>query len=252
MELAIVTGVSRGLGAAIAELMLEKGTAVMGLARQENKHLQKVAEDNSTTFESKKCDLNNLHQVEAIFTEIANKAFNGMYHKVYLINNAGVVNPVDTAGNYSVESLSNHVNVNLTAPMATSNLFLHQAAASRTELVVVNVTSGAAQRSVYGWSAYCSTKAALNRFTETVALEQEELGTRCKAILYDPGIMDTEMQGTIRSSSEEQFKDVENFKQYKETNSLRDTKVVAEALLNFLEEGEDLVNGKIYSIKDLY
>ncbi|WP_026569086.1 (S)-benzoin forming benzil reductase [Sediminibacillus sp. JSM 1682029] len=250
MELAIVTGASRGLGAALTKRLLLQGMNVIGISRKDNKELRETAEQYQEHYHYYTCDLANIQDVEKVFKQVADKAFDGTFEKVFLVNNAGVVSPIDTAGNYDVSALTNHIQVNQLAPMTTTSLLIAEAEKSSIPLVVVNVTSGAANRSVYGWSAYSSTKAAINRFTQTVALEQNAKETGNKAVLYDPGKMDTDMQGAIRSSSEEQFQDVEQFKQLKQENQLRGAEIVADHLVSVLNLGVRLESGKIYSIKD--
>jgi len=94
----------------------------------------------------------------------------------------------------------------------------------------VNITSGAAERSVYGWSTYGSSKAGLNYFTATTALELSQNNVPHRIVAFSPGVMDTNMQEDIRSSSEDAFADVDKFKQLKEQGQLRGTDVVAKAL----------------------
>lgn len=86
--------------------------------------------------------------------------------------------------------------------------------------------------------------------TETVSLELSNKGSRHKVIAFSPGVMDTDMQGTIRSSSEEAFADVENFKRYKEQGMLRDTDTVAGVLVELVTEA-DVESGKLYHVNDL-
>ncbi|MCT2535733.1 (S)-benzoin forming benzil reductase [Aquibacillus koreensis] len=251
MKFAIVTGASRGLGESIATLLLKEDFHVIGVSRKKNTELEKVAKRHSVSYVHYACDLSAIKQVNDVFTEIANEFFLNGVESVHLINNAGTVSPMDQAKNYEFESISDHITVNLTAPMTTTALFLSKANESNVPVIITNVTSGAADRSVYGWSAYCSSKAGLNRFTETVAVEQDEIGTMNKVILFNPGIMDTEMQGEIRSSSEESFKDVETFRQYKQDKSLRDTDTVAKTLVDVLVNENQIINGKQYNVKEL-
>jgi NAD(P)-dependent dehydrogenase (short-subunit alcohol dehydrogenase family) len=63
---------------------------------------------------------------------------------------------------------------------------------------VINVSSGAAHRPLQGWSAYCSAKAGLAMLTAALALETAQLGVRVFGLA--PGVVDTEMQVTIRAS----------------------------------------------------
>lgn len=86
--------------------------------------------------------------------------------------------------------------------------------------------------------------------TETVSLELSNKHSRHQVIAFSPGVMDTDMQGEIRSSSKEAFADVESFQRYKEEGMLRSTDTVASALLNLVTES-DIESGKLYHVNDL-
>ena len=252
MKYAIVTGTSKGLGASIAKLLIQAGIHVIGIARNDNKELNRLAVQSGVTYRHEACDLSQVNEVEQLFTSLANQLFaNGDAKLVYLINNAAVVGPIDTAGNHDAKELADHVHINLLAPMISMNVFLEYAVKKDIPLIIANVTSGAANRSQYGWSAYSSSKAGLDRFTKTTALEQVELQTRNKAILFNPSIMDSQMQQEIRSTNEAAFQDVEKFRKYKENNSLRDTDVVAGALVQVLLDTDKIESGKNYNVNEL-
>ena len=63
---------------------------------------------------------------------------------------------------------------------------------------VINILSGAAINPIEGWTAYCSTKAALHMVNQQTHLEGYENGI--SSIGISPGMVDTEMQGKIRAS----------------------------------------------------
>src|SRR5690625_5452847 len=133
--------------------------------------------------------------------------------------------------------------------MIMINYFLQKGIAFGVPIHGATITSLAAERPVYGWSAYCSTKASINMYTKTVGLEQEVEGTENKVFAFSPGVMDTNMQAEIRSRTKEQFKDVESFRQYKERNALRDPKKVGQILVKLLLD-EKIENGKVYYVTD--
>ena len=141
------------------------------------------------------------------------------------------------------------MNLNTIAPMAITNYFLKKTTEKGVQLISVVITSGAAEKPSYGWSAYCSTKASVNMYTKTAALEQEELKNGHKIIAFSPGIMDTNMQEKIRSSSEDEFADVEKFKEFKDNNLLKDTDLVGGVVVDILTDA-DVENGKIYHVRD--
>lgn len=250
-NIAIITGVSKGLGASLATLMLESGVDVVGISRTENKKLSETATENNQFYKHFSCDLSNITALEKTIIEIYEtlKAREAQVETIYLLNNAGVVEPINQAANMNSDELLKHVTINTVAPMVLTNKFLKLATADQIPLIVANVSSGAAEGAIYGWSAYCSTKASINMYTKTVALEQAELETGNKIIAFSPGIMDTDMQETIRSSSADEFAEVERFKDYKLNKALRNTDIVAGVLIDIIKD-ESVINGKIYNVKN--
>ncbi|MFC2947919.1 (S)-benzoin forming benzil reductase [Virgibacillus sediminis] len=249
MKYAVVTGTSKGLGESVAKLFMEAGINVIGISRSKNGTLPKHAEENHVNYQHFSCDLGDIEALEETFVKIAEEIYTEDLNAVYLINNAGVVDPIDQAMNVKNSDLIRHVHINTIAPIALMNLFLKKSVETDVPLYGANVTSGAAERPTFGWSAYSSSKASINMYTRTVALEQEELNTENKVIAFSPGIMDTGMQEKIRTSSKEQFTDVDTFKNYKEKNLLRDTDAVAGVLVDILTD-EGIRNGEIYNVKD--
>ncbi|WP_102706728.1 (S)-benzoin forming benzil reductase [Terribacillus saccharophilus] len=249
MKTAVVTGASRGLGEAITKQLLERGIQVIGVARKNSDNLSSYEGKDNASYTYRYGDLQDTAACEKDFENLAEDIFTKADDTVYLINNAGVVGPIATADSYSLSEWEAHMAINLTAPMLACSTFLKYAKTYNIPLVIVNVTSGAAERSVHGWSAYSTSKAGLNRYTETVALEEAEAGTGNIAIAYNPGIMNTDMQADIRSSEPEQFQEVQKFKDYVTNKSLRDPMFVAGVLADILT-GSEIENGKRYAVKD--
>ncbi|MGM0846765.1 MAG: (S)-benzoin forming benzil reductase [Bacillota bacterium] len=247
---AIITGASKGLGAAAAQQLLTEGLKVISVSRSENKELKEMAEKKNGSYLHYSCDLGNTSEVRTTFNAIAEVVFQEGEDNVYLINNAGMVNPIETAGSLDEEKIEANVNVNLLSPILISNIFLGKAEGIDSRLVIANVSSGAGSRPVHGWSIYCSTKAGINMFTQTTALELDERQSSHKIFAFSPGIMDTDMQSTIRSSSKSAFNDIDTFKKYKEEGKLRDAETVAAALIKVLVSST-IENGEIYQINDL-
>src|SRR5699024_12219854 len=102
------------------------------------------------------------------------------------------------------------------APMILMNTMINES--NNALFIGANISSGAADRPMYGWSAYCSSKASIDMYTKTLALEQKALGTNHKVFAFSPGIMDTEMQEKIHSSIRKQLANLETYKVYHEQN----------------------------------
>ena len=251
MKIAVVTGVSKGLGESIAKLFLQSGVQVVGISRRNNEELRQLADEKDASFHHYLCDLRKVQAIEETFQQIyTERIVHTQPTTVYLVNNAGVVGPITQAMHMNHEELADHVQVNTIAPMMLMNSFLQKATEHDFKLIGVNITSGAGSRPVYGWSAYCSTKASINMYTKTVALEQVEKKTGHKIIAFSPGIMDTDMQGKIRESTYDEFIQIDTFKNYKEQNELRHPDTVADVLYNILQDEEQLENGKVYRLYD--
>ncbi|WLR55677.1 (S)-benzoin forming benzil reductase [Mesobacillus subterraneus] len=249
MNYAIVTGASRGLGASAAQEFISKGIPVITVSRNENSALKQAADNAVISYTHYSCDLSSAQQVQSVFANICEEVFQHA-ENVYVINNAGVIEPIEVAGELDTSLVQTNIQVNLTAPILISNIFLQKAKENSSRVIIANVTSGAGERPIQGWSIYCSTKAAVNMFTMTAGLELESNGDSSKVIAFSPGLMDTDMQVTIRSSSEEAFADIDTFRNYKESGSLRSPDTVAGALVK-LVLSENLENGKIYKVNDL-
>ena len=99
---------------------------------------------------------------------------------------------------------------------------------------IVNISSGAGRRAYEGWGVYCTTKAGLDHFSRVIALEQENVEHQVDIVSIAPGIIDTGMQETIRTSKEEAFPLLDQFIDYKENGLLSSADQTAEKLISFL------------------
>jgi NAD(P)-dependent dehydrogenase (short-subunit alcohol dehydrogenase family) len=116
-----------------------------------------------------------------------------------------------------------------------SNTFIAQFQTSHSENVILNISSGAANTAIDGWSVYCSTKAALDMFSKVIAEEKSGV----KVLSIAPGKVDTEMQSKIRKSNEKDFKKLADFVEFKNKGELTSSKNVAIAYLKILDNIED-------------
>lgn len=250
MDIAIVTGASKGLGFEISKALVHSNVEVIGLSRSTNDNVDYYEKMKNSIYTHLQIDLCNLKEVETIFKGIIQKIMMKLPKRVYVINNAGMVEPIERLGFLDTNLIEKAVQLNYLAPMIINNLFLKELRPYNIENVIVNVTSGAAERSIHGWSVYNSTKAAINMHTNVAGLEQENNDKQHKIIGFNPGIMDTDMQCVIRGAKEDAFAEINKFLDFKKNGELRSPAVVSNALIGLLLN-EELTNGKIYSIKEL-
>lgn len=222
----IITGVSRGLGKAIAELYLQKGFQVVGVGRTKPQIIDSFDNPNFSFVE---CDLSNVDQVKNLFLD---RKFD---QAVTLINNAGIIGTIQRISDKEELDLEHVMTVNVTSPMILlHNIYRNML--NKTDFTLVNISSGAANRAIPSWAAYCASKAALNMLTDTFYLEEQEKGFDLKVYSVAPGVIDTGMQEQIRSASEEQFSAVANFKQMKSEGVLFSPLEAATRLVSLLKE----------------
>ena len=224
MRLCVVTGTAGGLGAEIADYLAARGEMVISLRRHP------VAPDATggrrPVFRTLAGDLSRPHDVSVLAREIA-AAVSGETTSVVFFNNAGVVGPIDLVGCLGdVQPIADHITVNYTSPVVLINALV-AALPGGANLDIVNITSGAADRPIPGWSLYCSSKRAIKAFLDVLDAENERVSVRH----VDPGVMDTAMQATIRGASADAFPDVQTFRAYRDGGLLRRPAEVARMIV---------------------
>lgn len=247
MKYVLITGASKGLGAATVQAMAAEGVTLVTLSRSGLSEDQKLGIiDRGAQLVDLKGDLSQ----EDTLPELAKKMMAAVdlekADRIVLINNAGGVEPIAPFYKADDRQVMANIHLNVTAPMIFSKYFgqaFRQLACDRR---IITVSSGAGKSPIFGWNAYCASKAAVDMMTRVIGLEEGENGI--KAISFGPGIMDTDMQATIRSSSEENFKDLERFKQFKQNGDLLSAETVAAVILRLAEIPVE--QGAVVSVKD--
>ena len=223
-QVAVVTGASRGIGAAAARRLAQAGASLVLTARGEAE-IETVAaqiRDDGAQAIAVPADVSDSEQIE----EIIEAAVEQFGRVDILVNNAAVVWPVDEIAEADAEEWAYAIHINLIGPfyMARNVLPLMQAQGYGR---ILNLSSGAAQSPSAGMSAYCAAKAGLDMFTRTLALELADTNITVNT-LY-PGIVDTEMQADMRSiDTSESRLDFSRFHEWHEQGQLDDPAHVAE------------------------
>ncbi len=223
----IVTGHSRGLGAAIAAELLERGIPVLGLARQSNVALQKKF---PTLLQQHDTDLaDTVALVQWLEGPELTQFLTGS-STAALINNAGTVQPIGAPDVVSATSMTQAINLNVSAPLILTAAFLTVSTTSN-DRRILHISSGAGRNAYPGWSTYCATKAALDHHARAVALDRIS-GLRICSMA--PGVIDTAMQSEIRSTTLEHFPLRERFDNLKLDGHLQTPQHCAHHLVSYL------------------
>ena len=223
---AIVTGHTRGLGAAIAEQLLARGIAVLGLARAANADLAARYPD---LFHEIPLDLADSDALLAALSGDTVTAFVAGASSLLLINNAGMLQPVGPLAQQDAAVIARTVSLNVAAPLILSSTIAAQMGGRPCR--ILHVSSGAARHAYQGWSIYCATKAALDQHAKAVALDNDPCVRICAIA---PGVVDTDMQTEVRALPAEQFPLRERFIKMKNEGTLTPAAVAADKVVNYL------------------
>ncbi|MFM0502358.1 SDR family oxidoreductase [Paraburkholderia caffeinilytica] len=223
---AIVTGHTRGLGAALAEQLLARGVAVLGLSRSRHASLK---ERFPVLLEEIELELADPARVAQWVATDALRSFVSGAQSVLLINNAGMVQPIGPIEGQNATDIATAVSLNVATPLMLASA-LAAASVEATDRRVMHISSGAARNAYPGWSIYCATKAALDHHARAVTLDANRALRICSLA---PGVIDTNMQAEIRGSGTEQFPLREKFEDLKRNGQLSTPEQCATQLLDY-------------------
>ena len=230
MDLYVITGTTKGLGEALARRVAQrKDTRLYAISR--------AASGPIPGGECIRADLADGASLEHACDVLEGRLAGIAFDKAVLVNNAGVVSPVGPVDEIDPEALAANLAVNLVAPMRLMRRFLRATALARLRRII-NISSGAGRRPIFGWGAYCAAKAGLDMASRVVALEAQQRGLAVEVVSLAPGVIDTPMQAVVRGASPEAFADVERFRAMKAEGALRPPDEVAADILRLEAEGK--------------
>ena len=242
MHAAIVTGVSRGLGEALAAAMLERGFTVLGVGRTASARLK------GKRFHLAACDLSEPALLAAAVTPPLRLIAGGKPTTVTLVNNAAVATPTGLVGHLDASAIASAFATNAAAPVVMADLFFRSFPDDTVERRIINVSSGAAQTAIAGMMVYGMSKAALEMLTRAIVAECSAPRFRC--ISLRPGIFETGMQAYARSRDPAEFPSVALFRGFKENGLLKDPAEVAAGIVEKLVLSP-VDHGRTYTHTDL-
>jgi NAD(P)-dependent dehydrogenase (short-subunit alcohol dehydrogenase family) len=187
----IVTGASRGIGAAVARLAGERGYAVaVNFATSEAEAMQVVGEivAGGGRAVSIRADVSREEQIIRMF-ETAERELGPIKG---LVNNAGVTGGFARVDEVSSAAIANVFAVNVSGTILCSREAVRRMSTRRggTGGAIVNISSRAAHTGAAGeWVHYATSKGAIDSFTIGLAREVAAEGIRVNAVA--PGLVDT-------------------------------------------------------------
>jgi 3-oxoacyl-[acyl-carrier protein] reductase len=187
---AIITGSSTGLGASIAEHFIQEGASVLLCAREEGPLMQTVQRLSSNLAPHQRvlgevADVSNRSDVDSLVSS-AIEAFSEVQ---ILVNNAGVYGPFGRLEDIDLDDWVSAIEINLLGTVYTCRALLPHLVGQGYGKII-NLSGGGATSPLPRISAYAASKAAVVRFTESLA---REVGDGIDVNAIAPGALATRL-----------------------------------------------------------
>lgn len=232
---ALITGAGSGIGRACAERFLREGFRVVAVGRKIAPLGDVVARAPAGRALAISCDLTKASDVDRLTQQLAHDSQFGATLKV-LVNNAGIYErkPLVSADDAHWAAM---FETNLMGPVRLTRSLYPLLRANQG--VVINVSSTLSLRSIQEAAAYSAAKAAMNSWTETLALESAPDGVRANCVA--PGIVDT----PIHAFTAEQKTQFAGFQPLGRVGEPAD---VAHAVWSLAAPGSEWITGSILKV----
>ena len=212
----IITGANRGLGEAFVDVLIKNPHFfIISISRSVSEEQKKYSPQNFYFLDA---DLS-LNNIKEKITGLKNIISN---EEVCFINNASIIGPIVKIEDLDEAAIDKTMSVNVKSTIMITKFLLKNF--NTNVLTLVNISSGAANRAISNWSLYCSSKAFIQMFFNVAESEYKQH----RFFNIDPGVMDTNMQKSLRDSD---FPDVENFKDLQKEGQLKAPIDVAKDIL---------------------
>ena len=198
----IITGVTNGIGMALAKQYIKQGHMVIGCGRNANV-IGAMFDLYSKNTDFQVVDISNYRQVSSWAQDIINK----YGPPDYLINNAGVINKNNYLWNITPDEFSSVIDINIKGVYNTIKEFVPGMIAKE-KGTVVNLSSGWGRSTSPEVAPYCSSKWAIEGLSKSLAQELPD-GITCVAL--NPGVIDTDMLRSCWKDQAAQYEDPENW-----------------------------------------
>lgn len=224
----LITGASSGIGAACVQEASRLNLNVIATARSKSK------------LELLERQFKNVQIIVAdIATETGRNIIVDSINQPidFLLHNAAILDQPQEFSDISLSDFRNNIVTNVEPILfLTQKLIPYFKAANQTGRIL-SVSSGAAKYAIAGMANYCVSKSAALMANQVLKAEMPKNGVVVND--YFPGVVDTGMQKTLRSSNNDVFPHSDDFKELKKMGKLANPSQVAQSILNIFTQTDD-------------
>ncbi|MBL4661895.1 MAG: SDR family NAD(P)-dependent oxidoreductase [Alcanivoracaceae bacterium] len=205
----LITGASSGIGAACVKQAASKDLNIIATARSKNTLLQLQKQ---------------YANVQIIVADIATDTGRNMIADAikqpvdYLLHNAAILDSPQGLAEISLSDFRNHIVTNVEPIIFLTQKLIHHLSSSENSARILSVSSGAAKQAIAGIGNYCISKAAALMANEVLKVELQKYAVLVND--YFPGVVDTNMQKTLRTAKTSTFPYASEFNSLKQQGRL--------------------------------
>jgi 3-oxoacyl-[acyl-carrier protein] reductase len=241
-RVAIVTGAGRGIGRAITLALAKEGANVAVVSRtfSEVKEVAIEVEASGQRSLAIKADVSSKEEVEAMVKSVVGE----LGEVDILVNNAGIQGPIGLIVENDIEQWIKTIHINLIGTVLCTKAVLPNMVEHR-QGKIINLSGGGATSPRPRFSAYAASKAAVVRFTETVAEEMKEFNIQVNAIA--PGAVNTRLLQEVLAAGEAAGDKALNEAKHQLETGGTPAEVAAELALFLASEESNGLTGRLIS-----
>jgi benzil reductase ((S)-benzoin forming) len=227
-KIVIITGCTSGIGFYIVEKLCKEynGIQVFGINRRKSTFIDLFPKEK---YKEIICDLADIDSVinglKILVKSIAESK------NICYINNAASILPIRRVIDFENIDIISSININI----ISQTLILKELLQSfgKRSLKLINVTSGASNKNIEGWSLYSSSKAFQKSFFSNIEFENRDF-ENIEVLQIDPGIVDTGMQEEIRKANINSFPSLSEFTEFYNQGKLISPSDASQKIINLI------------------
>lgn len=233
----LITGISSGIGSALAMEYLKAEDNVYGISRKSNKDLE--------TFENyhfASVDLSSYDQIKENLPGFVE----GIEHFELVVLNAGVLPSISDMRDVTMDEIHRVMSVNTWANKHIIDILFKKLKKINQ---IVAISSGAAVSGARGWNAYALSKAALNMLISLYSKEIPDTHFCAMA----PGVIDSSMQDYIYGleGKEEKFPVIKKLRSMKGSGAMPPAEEMAPRLIQAFVKARDYDSGTFLDVRKM-